>query len=169
MKNDINNLKDLFIEQGREIYNAVIQEEKELKQIKEHANDKELRAAIEKEETAVTEQKKWLQDAFDRMSIEPKGESNICTEAILKQAKDYIERSKDPEIRDAAIINAIQRMNHNKITSLGSFKSYAKEIGENTVVDSIKDSLTDEKQIDKTLSELAIRSINKRAAVTVAY
>lgn len=169
MGTNIENLKDLFIEQGRELYNTSIQEERELEEIKRRAENKELKDIIDKEIKYSALQKEKLHVAFIKMDIDPEGEGCETSEAILMQARDFMDRSRDSEVRDAAIINAVQRLNHNKITGLGSFRSYAEELGETEIADSFREFLRSEKEIDKNLSELAINRINKSAAVTKAH
>lgn len=168
MSTKIENLKDLFIEQGRELYNASRQEEKELPNIQKASTNSRLSLLIDRKINLSKEQKDRLHQVFNKLGQRPEGETSECCKAVLKQANSLIARSTDPEIKDAAIITAVQRLNHAKITGLGTLTSYAKEIGENEIANSLHEALVQEKVIDSELSELAEQRINKSAVTAIA-
>lgn len=165
MKNEIKNLQDLFAEQGRELYDSSLREEKELVFIENHASNITLKNIIHLQLKNVTNQRKRLYLGLKALKIEAEGEVNECCQAVLSKTQKLIERSTNSKIKDAIIINAIQRLNHTKIASLGSLVSYAKEIGHPEISHSIRESLREEKAFDKLLTNLAEKKINSRALV----
>ena len=163
MKKEIVTLKDLFLEQGRELYNASLQEKKILPEIKKKVNNQELRNLINRQLESAKDQNSRLDRVFQNLDQSPEGEKDECCQSVLSKTKEFIERSTKPEIRDAAIINTIQRLNHNKMAGFGSLISYASEIGEQGIADDLQTSLSDEREIDQALSRIAEGGINKRA------
>lgn len=164
MAQKIENLRDLFIEQGKELYNISLKEQKELPEIKRRACDPKLKQAIDREIEAAKDHKKRIEKVFSELNISlSPTEVNESFDAIMNQAKDLMERSQDDDVRDAAIINAVQRLNHSKITGFGSFRSYADEIGESVIATTLNNSMEVEKAIDETLSEIATSDINRKA------
>jgi len=163
MSKKIENLRDLFIEQGRELIDAFKQEQKELPKIQKWVNNSRLKDLIVRELNTTKLQNFKIEQAFKNMNVGLEGEKNQCCESIFKQTKKYIERSSDTEVRDAAILNAIQRLNHNKITGFGSLAAYANEIGKSDLAKSLHETLEDEKSIDMELTKLAENEINKIA------
>lgn len=159
----IQNLKDLFIEQGRELYDANRQEQQQLPNIKRSVRNLELSRIIDHQIKAVKDHEERLEEAFQKIGVEPQGEKSECTKAALRHAQNLMERSRDPEVRDAAVINVLQRLNYNNITGFGSLASYAREIGQPEVAESLTDAIRQERKIDRDLSELAEREINKKA------
>lgn len=163
MTKKLETLKDLFIEQGRELYDASKQEEKQLPEILNKATHPQLKKMVDRELKSAKSQITQLEEAFKKLNVSPQGEKNECCQSIFKQTTDLIGRSKDAEIRDAVIINTIQRLNHNKITGYGSLSSYAREIGQSDLANSLRKTLIDERDIDEDLSELAEKEINRKA------
>lgn len=169
MSKKIENLRDLFIVQGREIYDATKQEVSELQKIQKHVSNPQLKKVLDSQLNIAKNQKIRLQNTFKKMNVSPEGELNDTCEAALKKTHNLIERSKDSEVRDAAIISSIQRFNHSKIASLGALTSYARQLGfEDVIINSFHEALTEEKDIDKKLTTLAESEINKQAVLAVA-
>lgn len=163
MSRNVRNLRDLFIEQGRELYDAFQQEQKELPKIQLKANNQELKRIINNQLDMAENESIQLEGAFRKLNASPKGEKSECYQSIFKQTKNLIDRSKDSEIRDAAIINSVQRLNNNKITDFKSLLTYAKEIGQEETASSFYEALNEEKDIDRELTDLAEKEINKKA------
>lgn len=168
MNKKIENLRDLFVEQGRELYDASMLVQKELPKIKKEVSNTQLRNIIDREIETAKRESKRIKEVFQSMNEDPSGEKNECCSAVLNHSKKMIKRSSDPRVRDAAIINSIQRLNHNKITGFGSMTAYAKEIGQEQYAKSLHETLEQEKALDRELSELAIREINHKAATSYA-
>ncbi len=168
MNGKIENLKDLFLEQGRELYNAAMLSQKELPLIRKAASSPKLRNVIDRELITAKRETDRIKSVFKNMHEDPLGEKSECCEAVLNHSKKMIKRSPDPKVRDAVIINSIQRLNHNKITGFGSMASYAKEIGKETFADSLYQALLEEKALDKELSILAESEINHNAVAAFA-
>jgi ferritin-like metal-binding protein YciE len=162
------NLKDLLIEQGRELYDASRQEQKELPKIQQQVTNPKLRNVIARQLDTARTQTQRLQDAFRKLNASPEGEKNECAQSILKQAKSLIDRSRDAEIRDAAIVNTIQRLNHTKVASFGSLASYAREIGQEDLARMFHESAASEKDFDRELTQLAEKEINRNAVTATA-
>jgi ferritin-like metal-binding protein YciE len=168
MSKKIENLRDLFIVQGREFYDASKQEESELPKIQKHTKNQKLNQILDSQLNMAKNQKIRIQQALKKMNVSPEGEKNESCETSIKHTKSMIARSKDPEVRDAAIINSIQRLNHTKIASLGALSSYARQLGHEDIANSFHETLNEEKAIDKKLSDIAINEINKKALTAIA-
>lgn len=159
----IENLKDLFIEQSRELYDSNRQELKELPSIEKQATSTELKKIIKKQVGKVKSQQECLMDALAIFDAEPDGEKCETTEAILRHSHTLINASNDNEVRDASILNAVQQLGHRKIAGLGSTSAYARELGRESTAKSLHVLLNDEHQIDRELTLLAQDQINKQA------
>ena len=167
MSKKINNLKDLFVEQGRELYDSSLQEEKELVAIENHVSNIELKNVINRQLNTAKDQRTRLDKAFKTINAKVEGEKNECCQAVFRKTQSLIDRSGDPRIKDAVIINSIQRLNHGKIAVLGSLASYAKEIGYPEIAFSIHETLNEEKAIDRELTDLAEKEINQKALTSM--
>lgn len=164
----IDNLNDLLIEQGRELYDAVRQEELELNVLEKNAQNHELKQIIHHEMDKSKGQQKLLESTFKRLKVSPEGKRNLCCTSILGEIESLISRSGEA-VRDAAVINGLQRLNHDKITGFGSLAAYLREIGEAELSDKFHNLVREERIIDSELSLLAEKSINKKARLAMAH
>jgi ferritin-like metal-binding protein YciE len=168
MSKKIENLRDLFIEQGRELYDASMLVQEELPKIQKKVSNPKLNSIIERELLTARRENDRIEAVFETLKESPFGERNECCAAVLEHSKKMIKRSTDPRVRDAAIINSIQRLNHNKITGFGSMTAYAREIGQESYANALHETLLIEKALDKELSMLAETEINHKAAILYA-
>lgn len=163
MSKEIQNLRDLFIEQGRELFDASRQQQGELPKIKTQVTNQKLAQLIERQVKSAKDQNRRIQESFGKLNMSPEGETSECCISIIRQTQNLIQRSQEIHVRDAAIINSVQRLNHHNITGLGSLAAYAKSIGHPEIASSLHHALEVEKEIDDDLSELAEDTVNKGA------
>jgi len=168
MSNKIENLRDLFIEQMRELYDASKQEQDELPKIQNEIGNQQLKKVLDTQLNTSKNRSIRLHQTFKKLNISVNGEKSECYKSVIKDTKNLIERSVDLKVRDAAIINSIQRLNHNKIAILGALTSYARQLGYEDIASSFHEALNEEKAIDKELTILAKREINKKALTAFA-
>lgn len=157
MPKNIQDMRDLFIEQGRELYDISIQEEIGLQKLMSRSDDLGIKRIIEKEIEASRDLRTYIQKGFRDLNVSPLGIRSASCKATFQEANSLMERSADLEVRDAIIINAIQRLNHSKIEGLDSLLSYGEDIDEQILSSYAQMSLKIEKEIDSMLSDLAMR------------
>ena len=66
-----------------------------------------------------------------------------------------IQEDAEPEVKDAALIAAAQRVEHYEIAGYGCVRTYAKILGRQKAADLLQQTLDEEAETDETLSELA--------------
>ena len=160
---DIKNLNDLLIEQGRELYSTERQELDVLPKFEKQVSSPKLKKIISNQISRAKEQQLRIEKAFSKLNTSPEGEFSEPFGALVNKSNQLINRSIDPQIKDAGIINSIQHLNHYKIAGYGALSTYAEELGNEEVATLFHDSLDDEKKIDSELKELAKSEINKKA------
>lgn len=162
----IENLRDLLVEEGRVLYDANRQEQKELKALEMQASTFGLKKLIKEQAQQAENQQQHLREAFHHLQENCEGGKCEATQIILNRAQQLIDQSKGAEVRDAGIISSLQQLNHHKIASLGNSASHAREIGQEEAAKIFHDALEQEKEIDRKLSTLAQLDINKKAVVS---
>lgn len=163
----ITNLKDLLIEQTRELYNAEKQQLNALPKMKEKTTTRELDLAIKNHIDETTHQIKRLEDIFQKLDTTSFGELSESMKELIKESYELIERSSDPEVLDAAMIAGIQYMKHFEIAGYGIACTYANELGLTDIADQLYLSLKEEKELNSLLSEMATDRINKKAKTPI--
>ena len=165
--NRIENLRDLFIQQGRELYNATAQQIEELPRIEKQASSAELKRIIGRQVNKAQNQQVRLAEALQKINASPDGERCVATETILRQSQASINRSLEPAVRDASIITHMQSLIHRKLAGFGSTTSFAREIGQEQSARTLHEALLEEKELDKELSDLAEEQVNRQANLAI--
>ena len=160
---EINSLRELYIDQLRDLYDAEYQLIKALPKMAEGATSEELREGIEEHLEQTRNQAQRLEQIFERLGETPKGERCKGMEGVIKEGSETLEKEMDDDTKDAAIIAAAQRVEHYEIAGYGTVRTYANLLGETEAAELLEETLDEEKETDQKLTQLA-EEINIEAA-----
>jgi ferritin-like metal-binding protein YciE len=160
----LESLRDLLIEQVQDIYDAENRIAKALPKMAKAARSPQLKQAFEKhlEETKGHVQR--LEQVFDHLREKVKKKNCKAMEGLIAEGEETIKEDADPEVRDAALIAAAQRVEHYEMAGYGTVRAYAKLLKETKVVKLLEATFAEEKATDEALSDLAESTINVEAA-----
>jgi ferritin-like metal-binding protein YciE len=151
-----NSLRELLVEELKDLYDAENQLIKALPKMAEAASSEDLRAAIEEHLEKTEQQAERLKQVFSQLDESPKAQKCKGMEGLIKEGTDIIkEDDMDPEVKDAAIISAAQRVEHYEIAGYGCVRTWANLLGENEVASLLEQTLEEEKGADQTLTQIA--------------
>ena len=156
-------LKDLLVEQIRDLYNSEKQLSEAISNLHEKATDADLKKVLWDHLTENEDQIMRLEQVFSLLYEEPLGEVCEAMRAMIRESKDLIARSADPEVLDAGLITAVQHINHYQIAGYGAACTYAKILGLLNAASIIHKNLEVEKKTDKALAQLAEEVVNQKA------
>jgi ferritin-like metal-binding protein YciE len=159
----MDSLKDLYVEQLRDLYSAENQILKALPMMAEKASNPELKAAFQEHERVTTDQVKRLETIFDGLGEKPSGHHCKGMEGLLKEGQEMIKEKGDPATLDAGLIAAAQRVEHYEIAGYGCVRTYAERLGYGDAARTLQQTLDEEGQTDERLTSLAERIINPQA------
>ena len=159
----MNDLRDLLLWEGRELFNSNQQELRELPKIERRAVSTDLKNLIKKQFERTEKEQKYLESAFTKLHADHDGKTCRATEAILKETHEMLENSLDRELVDAGIIRSLQMLGHRKIAGFGTSAAYARAIGEESAASYFHNALEEEKKLDVEFSRLAEQACNKFA------
>ncbi|HET6243707.1 MAG: DUF892 family protein [Bacteroidetes bacterium] len=159
----INNLKDLLIEQVKELYNAEKQQIGALIDMVPRANSSDLVLAIENHVVTTEQQINRLEKIATLLTVSSFGEHSDSMEGLIREGFKLISRTADKEIMDAALITTIQYIKHFEIAGYGSACTYANELQFKDIADLLHYSLMEEKEFDAELTKMAKEKVNKKA------
>lgn len=156
-------LRDLWIDELKDLYNAEHQILKALPTMAKAANDDGLRRAFE----AHVEQSKGhverLDQVFELIDRAPQGKKCKGLEGIIAEGKETMDQDLPEPLCDAALIAAAQRVEHYEIAAYGTVRAFAEVLGEADAAELLKLTLDEEKATDETLTEIA-EALNPEAA-----
>ena len=161
---DIKNMNDLFVHVLRDIYYAENQIVKSLPEMIENATASELKQGLKSHLAETKEHVKRLEQVFKSIGVEAKGVDCPAIDGIIDEAEDVAGEIADKKVLDAAIIAAAQAVEHYEITRYGTLMACAKQLGRSDVTALLQKNLDEEKATDAKLTQIAEKSVNRKAA-----
>lgn len=159
----MDSLKDLYIDELKDLYNAENQLVKALPKMAKKASAPELQKAF-LEHLAVTKTHvERLEKILKGLGEKPTGKTCKAMKGLVEEGKEVIEEDGDPSVLDAALIGAAQRVEHYEMAGYGVVRTFARHLGEDKAADILQMTLDEEGEADKKLTGIAEGSINTRA------
>ena len=158
-------LRELFIDELRDIYYAEKHIVKTLPKMKRAATSPELKEAFEEHLEVTRGQVARLEQVFEIMGEKARGKKCEAIEGITKEGEGIIEDTEDgTATRDVGLILAAQKVEHYEISTYGGLAQLAVTLGEEEAADLLRQTLEEEKETDVTLTAIAENNVNYEAA-----
>ena len=160
-KSDETMLKELFLEELKDIYWAEKHLTKALPKMAKAATSQELSNAFQQHLSQTEGQIERVEEVFEILGQTARAKKCEAMEGLVKEAQGLLdELPKGTMVRDAGLIIAAQKVEHYEIAAYGSLVQLAKTMGENEIAEILNQTLEEEKQTDQLLTELAVSGIN---------
>ena len=151
-----NALKELYIDELRDIYNAENQLTKALPKMAKAATSEELQAGFEGHLEQTKGHVERLDQIFKELGEKPTGKKCKGMEGLVEEGEEMIKEGElEGEALDAGLISAAQRVEHYEIAAYGCVRTYANLLRENNAVGLLEQTLKEEKETDQKLTKLA--------------
>jgi len=159
-------LRDLYINELRDLYSAENQLVDALPKMAEAATAWELKEAFTNHlaETRVHVQR--LEQILLGLSEKPSGKNCDAMKGLIKEGESYVKAGGNDAVRDAGLIGAAQRVEHYEIAGYGTARALAQEVGDMEAVLLLQATLNEESAADELLTEIAESLVNPAAAVS---
>jgi ferritin-like metal-binding protein YciE len=156
-------LKDLYLEQLRDLYDAENQLVEALPKMAEAASGPELKMGFNDHLRQTREHVTRLERIFSALGEKPKGHTCQAMKGLVKEGEEMIKAKGDPEVIDAGLIAAAQRVEHYEIAAYGTVRTYAESLGGDEAMRLLEMTLKEEKETDQKLTQLAKSHVNAEA------
>jgi len=163
MANKIENLEDLFELKLQGLYDAEKQLVKALPQMASAATNQRLRMGIEKHLLETKNQVTRLEQIAQSLDLSLKGPGCKAMEGLIEEGQLVMGMGGSDAITDAIIIAAAQGVEHYEISQYGTALHFAKQLGYTAEASLLQASLTEEKNTDESLNQLAITTVDEKA------
>jgi ferritin-like metal-binding protein YciE len=160
----MDSLKDLYVEELKDLYNAENQLLKALPRLAKKASSPDLKAAFEEHLGQTEGQVNRLEKIFKRLGEKPTGKTCKAMKGLVEEGKEIIEEDGDEAVLDAALIGAAQKVEHYEIAGYGTARTFASMLGEEDAVELLQETLDEEAATDKKLTALAESLVNPEAS-----
>lgn len=157
-------LRDLFIDQLKDIYWAEKALTKALPKMIKNASSQELITALKTHLEVTQQQVTRAEQVFEAIGEKAVAKKCLAMEGLINEAQEIMESTEVGVVRDAGIISAGQKVEHYEIATYGTLCSFAKTLGEEEAATMLAQTLGEEKEADEKLSEIAESAINVEAA-----
>jgi ferritin-like metal-binding protein YciE len=159
----LDSLKKLYLEELRDLYSAETQLVKALPKMVKGASSAKLQQAFGNHLEQTKEHVERLNEIFDRLDEKPTGKTCKAMKGLIEEGSEMLEEEGDESVIDAGLIGAAQRVEHYEIASYGTVRTFANLLGEEDAAELLQQTLDEEGETDKELSELAEGIVNEEA------
>src|SRR6201996_2106676 len=138
-------LKDVLLDELRDMYSAENQLVKALPKLAKGAKDAKLKELFTKHLEETKGQVERLKQVFEHLGEKPTGEHCNGMKGIVEEGKDALEKDEEGASFDCGLIGAALRTEHYEIAGYQATIAMAKTLGMQDVIDLLTDNLNEEK------------------------
>jgi ferritin-like metal-binding protein YciE len=148
-------LRELYVDELRDLYDAENRLVKALPKLAKEAESQELRSGFEQHLEQTKGHVDRLRRIFEAMGESPAGKKCAAMVGLIQEGEEMMNEEFEGGVKDAALISAAQRVEHYEIAAYGCVKTWAGLLGEKDAQDLLEQTLTEEKETDQKLTEIA--------------
>ncbi len=152
----LNSLHALFVNELRDLYSAENQLLKALPRMAKAAKSPDLKKAFTDHLEETKGQVKRLEQIFETLEMNPKGKKCKAMEGLVEEGKELMEEEDaSPDVLDAGLIAAAQRVEHYEIAGYGTVRTFAALLGHDDIAATLQETLDEEGACNEKLTELS--------------
>ena len=148
-------LKELLVEELKDLYSAEKQLVKALPKIIKGASSEELKSAITEHLEVTKGQVTRLEEVFGQLDEKPKAKTCKGMQGLIEEGAESLEEEEKSTLRDLQLIGAAQRVEHYEVAAYGTAKAMAEKLGLSEAADLLGETLDEEEEADRKLTEVA--------------
>ena len=147
----MNTLREAFIETLKDTYDAEHQIIKALPKVIKNVQNDELREALESHLEETQQHAKRLEQVFETFGESPKRKKCNGMAGLLSEGEEVMEEKQG----EAALILALQKVEHYEIAAYGALVSWANLLVEEDAANILQETLEEENGADEKLNDIA--------------
>jgi len=155
-------LKDLYVDELRDLYDSENQLIKAIPKMAKTANSDDLRKGFEEHLEQTKGHAMRLEQILKGLGGPVKGKKCKGMAGIVGEGDEVMSEDYEGSLMDAALITAAQRVEHYEIAAYGSVHAFATLMGETEAASLLEQTLEEEKETDQKLTQLS-EDINTQA------
>ena len=149
-------LRNLFVDQLKDLYNAENQLVKALPKMAKAANCSKLQSAFTDHLKVTQGHVNRLEEILSKLDEKPGGKTCKAMEGLVEEGKEAIEeKEEESAIKDAGLIAAARRVEHYEMAGYNVVYGYAQKLGLNDAAKLLQQTLKEEEQTEKDLTALS--------------
>lgn len=154
--------EELFVAELRDLYSAEKQIVKALPKVAKAVDSDELKEAIQEHLEQTKGHVERLDRVFAILGKRASGKTCKGAQGLVEEGSELIEEIEEGPVRDAALISALQRVEHYEIAAYGTVATFAEAMSQSEIHELLGETLQEEKDTDEKLTEIS-NGVNSEA------
>jgi len=156
-------LEDLYMDLLKDLYSAEKQLVKALPKMAKAAQSTDLRKAFEEHLGQTEEHVERIERIFSELEGSPRGKKCVGMEGLVEEGNELLKEDVEPDVLDAGLIAAAQKVEHYEIASYGTARAWAERMGYNNAARLLQQTLDEESTANEKLTQIAESHVNMEA------
>lgn len=152
--------QDLLTQEIKEIHSAERQLSRAIPKMVKAAGSEKLREMLQLRREQGGTLVEALDEALEEMEVTKARVKNVAMEGLIEDALQHAEEINDEKILDAALVGAVQKIEHYCIAAWGTTRSMGQLFGQQKVVEAMERALEEGKRFDEEMTQLAESEVN---------
>jgi len=140
----LENLENVLVMQLRDLASAEEQLVDALPKMVDAASSPELKKAFRDHLSETRQQRARLDQAFRLLGQQRGSETCEVMQSLISEGQEVMSLQGDPDVKDAALIAAAQRVEHYEIAGYGCARAFARRLGHDDVAALLQETLDEE-------------------------
>jgi len=163
MASKMQTLDDLYTNMLKDLYSAEKQLVKALPKMAKNAQASDLQRAFQEHLKQTEGHVERIERIFSDLGSSPRGKKCVGMEGLVEEGNELLQEQIDPDVLDAGLIAAAQKVEHYEIASYSTVRTWAERLGYNQAAQLLQQTLDEEGDANKKLTQLAESHINMEA------
>lgn len=151
----ISTARELFIDELKDIYSAEKQAVRAYPRVTKAVQSEELKQGLQQHLEQTRQHVERLDRAFEILEKRASGKTCEGMKGLLEEASSQVDEIEKGPLLDAALIGALQRVEHYEISAYGTVATLAEAMGEDEIHELLAETLQEEKDTDQKLTEIS--------------
>jgi|ERR1044071_3772946 len=156
-------LRELYIEELKDLYSAEKQLVRALPKMAKNATNPQLQEAFTNHLAETEGHVARLEEIFESLESSPRGKKCVGMEGLIEEANELLEEHDEEDVLDAGLISKAQHVEHYEMAGYGTVRSWAQILGEAHHAELLQQTLEEEENADKLLTQIAESAVNIEA------
>ncbi|MBU6374266.1 MAG: DUF892 family protein [Alphaproteobacteria bacterium] len=152
--------QDLLTEELKDIYSAEKQLSRVLPKLAKAVSAESVREVIGRRREEGAQIIELLDQIFEQIEARPGRARNAIAEGLIEEATSLIEEIEDEQILDAAMIGALQKLEHYCIAAWGTAAAFAKALDQPEAARTLSQLVEQGYRVDEEMTRLAEDELN---------
>lgn len=156
-------LEDLYTDLLKDLYSAEKQLVKALPKLAKNAQAPDLQRAFQEHLRQTEGQVERIERIFSEFGGSPRGKKCVGMEGLIEEGNELLQEDVEPDVLDAGLIAAAQKVEHYEIAGYGTARAWAQRLGYDNAARLLQQTLEEESTANEKLTQIAESHVNMEA------